>query len=111
LAFDIENNGFWNQEWGEKPSGLEVALATAKRCFAAAPKLIPLYSHRYLPAEPVSAGNPVLSVYQADIIYYGRDLGITSCMSLRPIEKALKLVKTTLSIDLSGSGRTLLDKV
>lgn len=36
--------------------------------------LIPVCGHRYLPAEPCSAGNPVLSVYQMDIIVYGRDL-------------------------------------
>ena len=41
---------------------------------AEAPKLIPLYGNRYLPAEPEAAGNPVLSVQQTDIIYYGTDL-------------------------------------
>lgn len=30
--------------------------------------------HRYLPAEPCEAGNPVLSVHQTDIIVYGHDL-------------------------------------
>jgi hypothetical protein len=38
------------------------------------PKLIPVFSHRYMPVEPRLAGNPLLSVYQTDIIYYGRDL-------------------------------------
>src|SRR5262249_17955195 len=37
-------------------------------------KLIPLISHRYLPEEPHEAGNPVFSVYQSDVIYYGTDL-------------------------------------
>jgi len=41
---------------------------------ANAPKLIPLISHRYLPAEPCEAGNPVFSIYQSDIIYYGANL-------------------------------------
>jgi hypothetical protein len=36
--------------------------------------MIPVYSHRYLPAEPCEAGNPVLSIYQTDIIHYGYDL-------------------------------------
>jgi len=35
---------------------------------------IPVYSHRYLPSEPKATGNPVLSVHQTDIIYYGNDL-------------------------------------
>jgi len=38
------------------------------------PKLISLYSHRYLPAEVPDTGYPVFSVYQTDTIYYGRDL-------------------------------------
>lgn len=46
----------------------------ARRNVAKEPLLIPLYRHRYLPAEPHAAGNPVLSVYQTDIIYYGSDL-------------------------------------
>lgn len=41
---------------------------------AAAPTLIPITGHRYLLAEPCRVGNPVLSVYQADIISYGADL-------------------------------------
>jgi hypothetical protein len=39
-----------------------------------APKLIPLVSHRDLPEEPNEAGNPVFSVYQSDVICYGRHL-------------------------------------
>ena len=33
-----------------------------------------MYSHRYLPQEPSTEGNPVFSVYQTDIICYGADL-------------------------------------
>ena len=40
----------------------------------AAPPLIPLIGHRYLPSQPNESANPVFSVYQSDIIYYGRDL-------------------------------------
>jgi hypothetical protein len=36
--------------------------------------LVPLISHRYIPSEPNEAGNPVFSVYQSDVIYYGADL-------------------------------------
>jgi hypothetical protein len=39
-----------------------------------APKLIPIYSHRYIPEKPNESGNPILSVYQTDIIYYGANL-------------------------------------
>jgi hypothetical protein len=34
--------------------------------------MIPVYSHRYLPAA--MPGHPVLSVYQTDVIHYGNDL-------------------------------------
>ena len=36
--------------------------------------LIPIYSHRYMPAAPAPAGSPVFSVHQTDVIYYGSDL-------------------------------------
>jgi len=39
-----------------------------------APKLIPIFGHRYLPATPSQAGNPIFSVYQSDVIHYGADL-------------------------------------
>lgn len=74
IQFDIERSGFWWPTWGPRPAALGDALAVAAHEVAAAPFLIPVYSHRYLPAEPPEAGNPVMSVYQTDIIYYGRDL-------------------------------------
>jgi hypothetical protein len=74
MAFDIENNAFWMEEWGIKPGDLRDAIGTAKRHVNEAPRLIPIFSHRYLPSEPPLAGNPVLSVHQTDIIFYGRDL-------------------------------------
>ncbi len=40
----------------------------------AAPKLIPVFGHRYLLAEPCAAGNPVLSIYQSDMVIYAVDL-------------------------------------
>jgi hypothetical protein len=63
------------EEWGPKPSTNEAAFAVARMKIDEAPKLIPICGHRYIPAEPSLAGNPVLSVHQTDIIYYGADLG------------------------------------
>ena len=74
IAFDIEHNAFWWPAWGERPSQLTDAFAVARRHIAAAPRLIPVFGHRYLPAFPSEAGNPVFSVYQTDVIYYGRNL-------------------------------------
>jgi len=74
IAFDIEHGGFWFDEWGERPSELTDALTIARHHVGAAPKLIPVYSHRYIPETPAIAGNSVFSVHGTDIIYYGRDL-------------------------------------
>jgi hypothetical protein len=74
ICFDIQHNNFWLNEWPTKPPSLDEALHVARREVAKAPTLIPIYSHRYIPAEPQLAGNPVFSVYQTDIIYYGIDL-------------------------------------
>jgi hypothetical protein len=46
-----------------------------RRVVKLVPPLIPVFSHRFLPAEPSTEGNPVLSVYQTDIIYYGMNWG------------------------------------
>lgn len=47
------------------------------------PRLIPVYGHRYLPAFPSEAGNPVYSVYQTDIICYGNDLLTYLCREFK----------------------------
>ena len=72
--FDVEHCDFWLPEWGPKPQLLADALKIATEMIAEAPKLIPIYSHRFIPEEPHEAGNPVFSVYQMDIVYYGFDL-------------------------------------
>lgn len=74
MLFDIAHNAFWLDEWGRRPNQLEDGCVIARREVARAPVLIPVYGHRYLPAEPYLPGNPVLSVYQTDIIVYGNDL-------------------------------------
>lgn len=74
MLFDIEHNVFWYDSWGEKPDNLEEAFNICKEEFKKVPKLIPICSHRYIPSEPNEAGNPIFSVYQTDIIYYGENL-------------------------------------
>lgn len=74
---DIEHNNFWLSDWGKQPENLEEAFKIVRAELEKAPRLIPLYGHRYLPAFPVVAGNPVLSMYQAiDTIYYGYNLEV-----------------------------------
>jgi hypothetical protein len=74
MLFDVEHNGLWIQDWGPRPGSLHQALQVASEIVAAAPRLIPIYMHRMMPDEPHLAGNPVLSIHQMDVIYYGFDL-------------------------------------
>jgi hypothetical protein len=73
--FDVEHNGFWLDEWGQRPRSLAEALRAADALVSAAPRLVPVYMHRMMPDEPHMPGNPVFSVHQTDIIHYGFDLG------------------------------------
>jgi hypothetical protein len=74
ICFDIEHSDFWVADWGPRPSNLPAALEIARKQIAAMPRLIPIWGHRYLPNKPFVSGNPVFSVYQTDVIYYGNDL-------------------------------------
>ncbi|MFT3846971.1 MAG: hypothetical protein QM725_18080 [Lacibacter sp.] len=74
MQFDLENNHFWHDEWGVKPIALKEQIEIAKKHYNSYPKLIPIYGHRFIPSAPCESGNPVFSVYQMDIIYYGFDL-------------------------------------
>src|SRR5262249_25570279 len=75
MCFDIKHNAFWlDDAWGKRPSELTEACAIAKLAIDQAPRLIPVAGHRYIPDAPCEEGNPIFSVYQTDIIYYGRDL-------------------------------------
>jgi hypothetical protein len=75
ICFDVEHNGFWmEEELGPRPSELDQAKNVAKKKVAEAPRLIPIFSHRYISSEPNTPGNPVFSIYQTDIIHYGADL-------------------------------------
>jgi hypothetical protein len=73
ICFDVEHNAFWLPAWGLVPGSLAEAHARVRQAVRAAPFLIPIFGHRYLPALPCDSGNPVFSVYQTDIIYYGLD--------------------------------------
>ena len=74
MLFDIEENGFWYERWGKKPKSLDEQFDIAKQYYQTYPKLIPIFSHRYISSDPDIEGNPVFSVHQMDIIYYGYDL-------------------------------------
>ncbi len=74
IAFDIENGDYWCGAWGDRPAHLDDRLRIARGLYERAPRLIPVYMHRYLPGAPCESGNAVISVHQTDIIHYGNDL-------------------------------------
>lgn len=74
ILFDIDNNSFWNPSWGEKPDSLSLQKEVATKYYQQYPKLIPIYSHRYISEVPYKNRIPVFSVYQTDVIYYGNDI-------------------------------------
>jgi len=74
LQFDLEHNGLWWPQWGDRPPTPEERAAILQAELAKAPKLIPLIAHRFLPEEPHFSGNPVFSMYGMDTIYYGANL-------------------------------------
>ena len=74
VIFDVHNSGFWARSWGDRPADREAAEEIAREQLRRAPRLVPLYGHRFLPAAPADTGSPVFSVYQTDVIYYGDNL-------------------------------------
>ena len=74
VLYDVEHNAYWHETWGDRPETREQALEVARRNLAKVPKLVPIHSHRYLPAGRGTYGHAVLSIYQTDIIVYGADL-------------------------------------
>ncbi len=73
LRSDV-HNGFWLNAWGERPENAEDALAVFDSLAEKAPKLIPVYGHRYIPVIEGVDDPPVISVVGQDIIYYGCNL-------------------------------------
>lgn len=74
LAFDLRHDGYWCEAWGDKPDSPEQRILVAEKHFGDYPVLIPIFAHRYIPERPCEPDNPIFSVYQMDVIYYGNNL-------------------------------------
>jgi hypothetical protein len=74
VHFNVLHNNFWPSTWPSRPDASSESHEIVEQRLAEAPALIPIYSHRGIPNEPLEAGNPVFSVSQTDIIVYGEDL-------------------------------------
>lgn len=68
----IVNEIDWNENWGIEPDDEaernEIILSKLNE----APKLIPVFAHRYIP-DIEAADPPIISIHGSDIIYYGKD--------------------------------------
>lgn len=71
VLFDVNHDAFWPASWGERPVDQAERLVIAEQRLQQWPRLVPVYSHRYLPAAPHGGDGPVFSVYQTDVIIYG----------------------------------------
>ena len=67
-------SGFWLRQWGDRPDGQSEAEKRFRETISAAPVLIPIYSHRYMPVLDDTDDPPVISTVGRDTIIYGRDL-------------------------------------
>ena len=74
LVSDLDDGYLWRDAWGAKPDEPRKANEIFMRYFANAPKMIPVYLHRYVPFVGHDAIVPVFSIMQSDIIYYGVNL-------------------------------------
>lgn len=63
----------WSDEWGEEPESKEERIYKIRENMKKAPKLIPIFSHRYMPLCTMRK-YPILSVHGIDIVYYGENL-------------------------------------
>ena len=63
----------WCEKWGEELNDAGKRDNFIKSMVLEAPKLIPIYYHRYMAAIECEK-NPVFSIMGADVICYGKDL-------------------------------------
>lgn len=74
VLFDVHGNGFWPASWGDRPDSKVDRERQARAHLAGVPRLVPVFSPRYVTADPQFAPSPVFSVYQTDVVIYGDDL-------------------------------------
>jgi len=51
ILWDIKNDA-WLNIWGERPENINDWITLARSHFATVPKMVPIYSHRFMPSEP-----------------------------------------------------------
>lgn len=70
---DMPEEVYWCEDWGKEPEEEDLFKEEVRKRLRIAPKLVPIFSHRYMPV--ISNENPpIISVHGVDIIYYGEDI-------------------------------------
>lgn len=71
-VYEMADELYWCEDWGIEPDENE-RIETIRLKLENAPKLIPIYSHRYMPM--IDKENiPIISICDTDLIYYGENL-------------------------------------
>lgn len=74
LLFDLEHSDLWRPQWGDRPDTMGGRAERVTDLVHAAPRLVPIFGHFYVPEEPCVSGNPVFSVWQSEVTHYATDL-------------------------------------
>lgn len=75
ILYDVLGvNQFWLKSWGPNPDSDEEKTHIFSTWLKKAPRLIPIFSHRFVVSDNTLKDKPVLSVMGSDTIIYGWDL-------------------------------------
>lgn len=72
MVYEVADEVYWCEQWGKEPDDADGFIKEVRKRLEKAPKLIPVYGHRYMPMD--GCNPPILSIHGVDIIYYGQDL-------------------------------------
>lgn len=67
------NELVWREDWGEEPESLSEKKTIMEMVLRSAPKVIPIYEHRYVVCLN-KTDSPVISIMNTDIIPYGQSI-------------------------------------
>lgn len=70
---DMPEEVYWCDDWGKETDDEKYLKEEVRKRLSKAPKLLPIFSHRYMPMI-LEKNPPIISVHGVDIIYFGKDL-------------------------------------
>jgi hypothetical protein len=70
---DMPEEIYWCDDWGKEPEDENYLKEEVRKRLSKAPKLLPIFSHRYMPMI-LENNPPIISVHGVDIIYYGKNI-------------------------------------